>query len=170
MITQHRKLAVDRALFRKAMGRFPTGVTVITGHDGAGAPVGVTVSAFSSLSLDPPLILFCLTAGTATMAAFQPEKTFAVNILAMDQGALSDQFAGPPEARFSGVEHHPGESGAPLLAGAVASVECRVDQTFSGGDHQIIIGRVERVTVAEGKIPLVYCQSAYHELGSPLAG
>lgn len=161
---------VDGAEFRRAMGRFPTGVTVMTGYTGDGTPVGVTVSAFTSLSLHPPMILFCLTVGTGSMEAFEPGKAFNVNILAVDQDKLSNQFAGPVEERFTGVAYEPGTLGAPVLPDTAATVECTVDQTFAGGDHYIIVGHVVHVTVADDKNPLVYCQSSYFELGESLAG
>ena len=155
----------DSLLFRQAMGRFATGVTVITGRSDKGYPIGVTVSAFSSLSLEPPLILFCLNNDTRSLASFDPGRAFAVNMLAKVQGAISNVFAGPQDENFHGVAHGVGAGDVPLITGAVCSVECRGEAVYPGGDHQIIVGRVTAIHLAEDTDPLVYFASAYHDLG-----
>lgn len=159
-----RKVTVSADEFRRALGCFPSGVTVVTAQGGNGRPAGVTVSAFSSLSLDPPLVLFCLDKNTAALAAFVEGDGFAVNILADDQAALSRAFASPEADRFAGVRHTTGEGGCPILAGVAAWLECRRVAVHDGGDHYILVGRVERAEAAPGKSPLVYAQGRYRAL------
>lgn len=157
-------MTVSADEFRRALGCFPSGVTVVTTLGDQGRPVGVTVSAFSSLSLDPPMVLFCLDKRTAALAAFSEGEYFAVNILADDQSALSQTFASPEADRFAGVNHTPGTGGCPVLAGVAASLECRRAAVHEGGDHLIIVGQVERAVSAPGKVPLVYAQGRYRAL------
>lgn len=150
--------------FRKALGGFASGVTVVTALNGDGTPVGVTVSAFSSVSLDPPLVLFCLDKGTTALTAFQETGKFVINILADDQKPLSDRFAAVQDDRFSGVDVETWETGAPVLKGAVASLECHLKASHDGGDHMIFIGHVTRSVCDSGKTPLVYAKGAYARL------
>jgi flavin reductase (DIM6/NTAB) family NADH-FMN oxidoreductase RutF len=157
-------LSVSPDEFRRTLGSFASGVTVMTALGDDSRPVGVTVSAFSSLSLDPPLVLFCLDKRTAALAPFTEGHHFVVNILADDQRALSDTFAAPETDRFAGVAFETWESGCPVLPGAMANLECRREAVHEGGDHLIIVGRVERVAWHEGRCPLVYAQGAYRQL------
>ncbi|MFC7661468.1 flavin reductase family protein [Pseudonocardia benzenivorans] len=129
------------------MGQFATGVTVITTTTAAG-PVGATVSAFCSLSLDPPLVLACLGRDRSMHRALSTAPGFGVSILAADQGRLARDFARPAD-RFAGVAHHPGRYG-PHLDGAIAHLDCAVHEIRDGGDHVIILGRVDAVAVHPG--------------------
>ncbi|MDJ0951772.1 MAG: flavin reductase [Alphaproteobacteria bacterium] len=134
----------DSRAFRNALGGFATGVTVVTACDPAGERVGLTVSSFNSVSLDPPLILWSLSKAARSMPAFRAASHYAVNVLAADQVELSQQFARPTEDKFAGVACHEGIGGAPLLDGCVSWFECRNAMTYEGGDHLIFVGEVER--------------------------
>lgn len=159
--------SVDPTTFREALGRFATGVTVVTAVDALGLPVGMTVSAFSSLSLEPPLILVCIGREAKSLEAISGAPWFAVNILAEGQKGLSYRFAAKAGDKFEGLDWQPGEGGSPLLAGCIAILECRHHRLFEGGDHVILTGRVERVRTAEGD-PLLYFRGAYAEKGRDL--
>ena len=151
----------EPAHFRKAMGSFAAGVTVVTVcHDGR--LVGTTVSAFSSVSMDPPLVMVCLKRDSRTLAALSQAKTFCVNILASDQGDLAHRFAkSGADDRFALTAVEAGVCGAPLLAGATAVVECELHAAHDGGDHEILVGRVLRVVTDETKTPLVYVRGGF---------
>ena len=151
----------EPADFRKAMGSFAAGVTVVTVcHDGR--LVGTTVSAFSSVSMDPPLVMVCLKRDSRTLAALSEVKAFCVNILAADQGDLAYRFAkSGADDRFALTAVEAGVCGAPLLAGCVAVVECELHAGHDGGDHEILVGRVLRVTADETKTPLVYVRGGF---------
>lgn len=153
--------APDPADFRKAMGSFPAGVTVVTAcHDGR--LVGTTVSAFSSVSMDPPLVMVCLKRDSRTLAALNLAGTFCVNILAREQGDLAYRFAkSGADDRFALTAVEAGICGAPLLAGCVTSVECALHAAHDGGDHEILVGRVLRVATDETKTPLVYVRGGF---------
>lgn len=147
------------------MGQFASGVTVVTGRGVDGRPVGATISAFSSLSLDPPLVLFCLDRGATCLPAFTQGPAFIVNVLASDQADISNTFAGPAEDRFATVAHGSGANGCPRLNGCLATVECAREAVHDGGDHVIILGRVTALDVHDDRDPLVYFRGAYALLG-----
>ncbi len=148
--------------FRDALGRFATGVTVVTAV-ADGRPIGMTVNSFSSVSLDPPLILFALGLQTHVYDDLAKADHFAVNMLAAGQEDLSVMFAGPVDARFEGVSWREGPaSGAPLLAGCMAHLECATEHRYPGGDHLILVGRVLALGVDEAGVnPLIYFHSGY---------
>jgi flavin reductase (DIM6/NTAB) family NADH-FMN oxidoreductase RutF len=123
----------------------------------------MTVSAFSSLSLDPPLVIVCIAHAASMHGALVEASHFAVNILATDQEALSRRFASEKADRFDGVGYHRGQSGVALLEGALAAIECRVVATHAGGDHTIFVGEVETGTVHETE-PLLYYRGGYARL------
>jgi len=156
-------MTLDPQSFRKTMSRFASGVTVVTARNATGAPVGLTVSAFASLSLDPPMILVCLNKGCHDLAAFQTGP-FAVSVLAEDQEALSRRFAGPRAERFAGLESEAGSNGCPVLPDSLAVVECRTESVFPGGDHDIIIGVVTSLRCHPDKRPLIYFAGGYNRL------
>lgn len=149
--------------FRRACGRFATGVTIATATDASGAPHGLTVSSFTSVSLDPPLILICLGHQVAVIDIFRKAKYFGINILGEHQQELSDRFARRGHDRFGGLVWEPGETGVPLLPGAIAHIECAMYQRFESGDHDIFVGEMLRGTAAEGD-PLIYFASRYRKL------
>jgi flavin reductase (DIM6/NTAB) family NADH-FMN oxidoreductase RutF len=154
---------VTPAELRDAMGHFATGVTVITSVDADGEPVGTTANAVTSLSLEPPLVLVCFDLKSATLAAVRGHGAFAVNVLGHRQRHLSANFARRGlSAVWDGVTHHRGPTGSPRLADVIAVIECTVEQSFPGGDHEIIIGRVQHVeTNAEGATPLLFWRGGY---------
>ncbi|MFO7858953.1 MAG: flavin reductase family protein [Ectothiorhodospiraceae bacterium] len=150
----------DHRALKQALGRYPTGVTVVTARRGDGEPVGLTVNSFTSVSLEPPLILWCLDHRSPNLEAFRSARAFAVNVLAADQGELSTRFARPVEDKFQGVDWQPDAEGAPVLGGAVARLSCRGYAEYPGGDHVILLGEV--VDFADtGGDPLVYTGGAY---------
>ena len=159
---------VTEAEFREALAHFATGITVVTAAGPAG-PHGVTVNAFASVSLDPPLILVCIDRGHLSHAVLSRSRVFAVNVLAAGQEALSRFFSAPdrpegPDA-FRGIPFRPGRNGAPLLDGCVAHLECRATASHPAGDHTIFLGAVERAWAVPGRRPLVYYDRAYRGLG-----
>ena len=156
-------MPVSKDEFRSAMSRFASGVTVVTTKAEDDRLAGITVSAFSSVSLEPPLILVCIDTRASLHALLKEGAQFAVNILNAEQELISRRFASRDEDRFSGTGYTIGENGAPLLTGALATIECRVVQSYPGGDHSIVVGEVEHATVAEGK-PLAYFRGGYAQL------
>lgn len=154
---------LDAKELRRVMAQFATGVTIITTRDAAGTPYGLTANAFTSLSLDPPLCLVCVDRQAETFAHFYDSKVFTVNILTREQEDLSSRFAKSGGDKFVGVETLPGHHGAPLIAGALAHVECRITDTLEGGDHVVHVGRIERVAVHRGE-PLLFFQGKYRRL------
>ncbi|AIG01498.1 flavin reductase [Pseudomonas fluorescens] len=151
---------IDTRAFRRALGNFATGVTVVTAADAAGRKVGVTANSFNSVSLDPPLILWSLDKRSTSHEVFEAASHFAVNVLAADQIDLSNNFARPREDRFADVEYQAGEGGAPVLADCSARFECEKYQQLDGGDHWIMIGKVVAFEDC-GRSPLLYHQGAY---------
>lgn len=151
---------LDAAAFRRALGRFVTGVTVMTTRSPSGEVAGVTVSSFNTLSLDPPLILWSLGLQTPSLAVFRRSHGFAVNILASDQGDLALQFARPATDKFANVRTRAGLDGTPLIEGAVAHLQCRTQQRLAGGDHELVIGRILSAA-AHDRTPLVYAQGRF---------
>jgi flavin reductase (DIM6/NTAB) family NADH-FMN oxidoreductase RutF len=150
--------------FRRACGRFATGVAVATVLDAAGVPHGLTVSSFTSVSLDPPLVLICLGHEVTVIGAFREAKYFGINVLREEQRHLSDRFARKGFDRFDGLPWEQGETGVPLLPGALAAMECALEQRIRSGDHDIFVGRMVRAAVHDGK-PLIHYASRYRELG-----
>jgi flavin reductase ActVB len=154
-------MPLDPETFRAALGRFPSGVCVVTTTDTEGRQRGFTASAFSSLSLIPPLILVCLDQRAESHDAFRNSSAFAVSILASNQSALATQFAVRTADKFSGVELLAGsETGLPLIPAAVAHLECSMHQAIPVGDHTILVGEVIGAAVFDGE-PLVYHNRRY---------
>lgn len=149
----------DPKAFRRALGNFPTGVTIIT-TAGVDAPAGVTANSFASVSLDPPLVLWSIGHTSRSHATFQESATFAINILADDQVSVSQAFAGASEDKFSLVDWHKGRTGSPLIDNALAYFDCVCEARHQGGDHTIMIGRVVDFGRAEGS-PLSFSQGRY---------
>lgn len=154
---------IDASLYRRACSKFATGITVITTIDEKRHPHGMTVNSFSSVSLDPPLILVSIDLKRAILGHFLTGAWFAVNILGEHQEDISSRFASTAANRFHGVDWEAGDSGVPLLSGAIAQLECAVAQTFEVGDHAVLIGEVRRASYREGK-PLVYFNSSYQNI------
>jgi flavin reductase (DIM6/NTAB) family NADH-FMN oxidoreductase RutF len=154
---------VESSTFRAVLGRFASGITVITARDADGIDAGMTVSAFSSLSLNPPLILVCVDRGSSAGPALEAASHFAVNILSDEQEALSRRFSQKDVDRFDGVGFTRSAHGPALLEGALATLECRVAARHPGGDHTILVGEVLDASMHEGH-PLLYYRSGYRRL------
>ena len=159
----------DKRELRNVLGTFVTGVTVVTTRDAGGKAYGVTANSFSSVSLDPPLVLWSQSVSSSSHPAFRDSDHFTVNILADDQVQLSNHFAKSADDKFTGIAHSDGIGGAPVLHGAAAHIECVKVATYPGGDHVVYLGRVERIT-AGGRRPLAFGQGRYmvpyaHDLG-----
>lgn len=153
--------------FRQVLSRFASGVTVVSARDGAKKPIGVTVSAFSSLSLNPPMVLICLDNSTLNLQDYTDGGSFAVNILSSEQSDVSNAFAFPgPKPPFEQVKYSDGELGLPLIDGAVASVQCETYAVHPGGDHVIVVGLVKHAKWRVESAPLVYVGGQYRSLGA----
>jgi flavin reductase (DIM6/NTAB) family NADH-FMN oxidoreductase RutF len=153
-------MKTDPLLLRVALGQYATGVAVVTTVDGDGRPLGLTINSFASVSLDPPLVLWSLGRSSACLPAFKACSHFAINVLAADQVELSNRFAAAALDKFAHLEWTPGLGGAPLLAGCCARFECASEARHAGGDHLILIGRVERFG-HEKREPLVFHGGRY---------
>jgi flavin reductase (DIM6/NTAB) family NADH-FMN oxidoreductase RutF len=167
MITPQQRdetMDVSQEDFRKVMGRFATGVTVVTTCDGEHR-LGITVNAFSSVSLDPPLILVSIVKSSYLHQMILRNGYFAVNILGEDQRDLSDCFAGHSEARrnFCDTPSHTAVTGAPVLNHSLGWIDCRIENVFPGGDHSIIVGRVVALGGGKGR-PLLYQRGKYPKI------
>lgn len=150
----------DHGHFRRALGRFATGVTVVTTRTPAGKLEGLTVNSFSSVSLDPPLVLWSLQRRAPSLPGFVEAGRFAVNVLATHQKRLCRHFSTPREDKFADVEYRLGANGCPLLEGAIARFECRTENVIEAGDHLIFLGRVERAMHRDGE-PLIFSTGAF---------
>lgn len=146
---------IDVADFRRTLGCFPTGVAIVTTCDADGAPVGLTISSFNSVSMDPPLVLWSLALNAASLPTFRASEGFAINILSADQAHLPKVFSSPVDERFADLDWQNGISGAPVLNDAAAVIECRTYARYDGGDHEIMLGEVLRHRSSD-LIPLVY--------------
>jgi len=153
-------MPVSEDEFRNALSCFASGVSIVTTKDASGKLHGITVSAFCSVSLEPPLILICIEKTAASHYAFAESNAFVVNILDESQTYLSERFAAPASDKFEDIEISPGIEGIPVLIDALANLECRLKQICDGGDHSIFVGEVEKTYVNDGQ-PLVYFRSAY---------
>jgi flavin reductase (DIM6/NTAB) family NADH-FMN oxidoreductase RutF len=154
---------IDQATFRQVLGHFPTGVTVIAGMDGD-EPVGLAVGSFFSLSLDPPLVGFCVDTSSTSWARMESSGRFCVNILGDDQEDVCRAFAMSGDDKFAGIGWRAAESGSPLLDGVLAWIDCEVDAIHPGGDHHIVIGRVLGLDVGHEGEPLVFYRGGYANL------
>jgi flavin reductase (DIM6/NTAB) family NADH-FMN oxidoreductase RutF len=157
--------AIESGIFRRVMGHFVTGVTVVTAFDGD-QPLGITVNALSSVSLEPPLVMVALDRRRFLTPIVRTAGRYAVCILSEDQQALSDCFAGaavePGREAFCGAAWHAGSTGLPLIDGAIATLECTVVETFSAGDHDLFIGRVDALANEHHHpMPLLYYRRRY---------
>ena len=151
---------MDSAHYRQVLGHFATGVTVVTAmHDGA--PAGLSVNSFTSVSLEPPLVAFCVTRTSATWPKIRDAGWFCVNILSENQEGVSRVFATRGVDKFRGMGWHPSVSGAPVLAGVLAWIDCTVEAEYEAGDHVLVLGRVRALDVAAEGRPLVFYRGGY---------
>jgi flavin reductase (DIM6/NTAB) family NADH-FMN oxidoreductase RutF len=155
--------AIDQAHYRQVLGHFPTGVTVVAGMDGDD-PVGLAVGSFFSLSLDPPLVGFCVDNSSSSWGRMEPSGSFCVNILAEDQEDVCRVFATSVDDKFTAIGWRPAETGSPLIDGVLAWIDCDVEAVHEGGDHQIVVGRVRGLDIGHEGDPLVFFRGGYANL------
>jgi flavin reductase (DIM6/NTAB) family NADH-FMN oxidoreductase RutF len=154
----------DLRTLRDALGCFATGVTIVTANAADGSPVGLTANSFTSVSLDPPLLLVCIANAAGSAATLKTASHFAVNVLQIGQQPASDRFAGKGRDRFADTAWEPGETGVPVLKGSLSSFECEQQAVHDGGDHFILIGRVVRASFEPRRDPLLYFRGKYRRL------
>jgi flavin reductase (DIM6/NTAB) family NADH-FMN oxidoreductase RutF len=151
---------VEPPLFRQLLGRFATGVTVLTTRTAAGEPIGMTASSVASVSLDPPLVLVSVDRRHEMHAALQAAPHFVLNVLAADQETLSRRFASDAPNRFDGVAFHPNKQGIAMLDRVLAHIECEKHAAVPGGDHTVFVGMVVGGSVTDRR-PLLYYRGGY---------
>ncbi len=154
----------DERTLRDALGSFATGVTVVTCVDSEGQPFGLTVNSFTSVSLDPPLLLVCIARRARCRAALAEAAHFAVNVLQTGQQPASIRFSTRDEDRFGATPWSTGETGAPLLMDSLAVFECERTAIHEGGDHDILVGKVLRASFDPNLDPLLYFRGRYRRL------
>jgi flavin reductase (DIM6/NTAB) family NADH-FMN oxidoreductase RutF len=154
----------DARTFRDALGCFATGVTIITAMDADSNPIGLTANSFTSVSLDPPLLLVCVANNASSAPILQAAERFAVNVLQIGQQPTSNRFAGKGEDRFANTPWEVGEFGTPVLTGSLSSFECARDAVHEGGDHFILVGRVLKAMFEPRRDPLLYFRGKYRRL------
>jgi flavin reductase (DIM6/NTAB) family NADH-FMN oxidoreductase RutF len=155
---------LDANEFRRACARFATGVCVLTTCTPDGRPHGLTVNSFSSLSLDPPLVMAAIARSSGQLPGFQISGFFAVNILTEEQRDLSARFARAEEGRFNGAPWSAGVTGSPVFERTLGVIECRTVQWLDAGDHRVLVGQAVAAVVRHGR-PLLYFESGYASLG-----
>jgi flavin reductase (DIM6/NTAB) family NADH-FMN oxidoreductase RutF len=158
-------IAIDSAEFRKVLGHFPTGVTVVAAVTD-GKPAGLAVGSFFSVSLDPPLVGFCVGKSSSSWATIKPAGHFVVNVLSESQGGVSGQFSSKAEDKFEGVDWTPAvATGGPRLDDCIAHIDCTLEAIYDGGDHDIVIGRVRGLGVDRDEDgPLLFFKGSYGKL------
>jgi len=159
---------IDTSVLRKTLGCFPTGVVVAATLGDNDKPVGLTINSFSSVSLDPPLILCSIALNAPSLSAFREHPAFTINVLSEEQKSVCTQFAKPSEDKFKGIDWYPGFGGAPVISGALAVIQCKTYRRYEGGDHEIILGEVMKIEFTEQQ-PLVYHRGEFAELVSKCA-
>ncbi len=150
----------DSAKFRQVLGHFPTGVTVVTADTDTG-PTGMAVGSFASVSLDPPLVAFFPGAGSSSWPRIESAGSFCVNVLAEDQEEVCRRFASKGDDKFTGLGWRPAPSGAPLLDGVLAWIDCDIESVTEAGDHYCVMGRVRELEVVHDGAPLVFFRGGY---------
>ena len=153
----------DARTLRDAFGCFATGVTVVTGHDADGGRIGLTANSFTSVSLDPPLLLFCPANTASALPALQRSRRFAVNVLDLDGQHVADRFAKKGIDRFADAEWEDWD-GVPVLSAAKAAFACTLHADHDGGDHRIIVGRVTRLAFSHARESLLYLHGRYRRV------
>ena len=160
-------IVIDPLDFRRVLGHFPTGVTVVATHHG-GRSTGLAVGSFFSISLDPPLVGFCVGNQSQSWKVIEDAGHFVVNVLSHDQGDISSVFAGKSDDKFAGVDWNPGPGhGSPRIDGCIAHIDCSLEHVYDGGDHFIDVGRVHALDVSADPDlgPLLYFKSGYGRFG-----
>jgi 3-hydroxy-9,10-secoandrosta-1,3,5(10)-triene-9,17-dione monooxygenase reductase component len=153
---------VDQVTLRSALGCFPTGVAAVCARNGSGEPVGLAANSFTSVSLEPPLVLFCIATTSSTWVQLQQSPTFAISILAAHHEPVCRQLSMKGVDRFADLEWGDAPSGSPIIGGAVAWFDCTTAQRHLAGDHEIVVGEVTTFgTSDEGLQPLVFHRSKF---------
>ncbi len=147
--------AIDPKALRNTLSCFPTGVAIATSVARDGTPIGVTISSFNSVSMDPPLVLWSLARNAGSLPEYLAHPGFAINILSAEQATLCKLFSSPERNRFAALDWHAGHNGVPVIAGCAATLECTTHAVFDGGDHEIMVGRVDRHSATD-LTPLVF--------------
>jgi flavin reductase (DIM6/NTAB) family NADH-FMN oxidoreductase RutF len=150
--------------FRQALGQFATGVAIVSAAGKDGKLIGMTVSSFNAVSLEPPLVLFSVSRRAFSLGALSAAKGYAVNVLSEAQQHLSTQFARPHAEKWQAVDYRQGPTGAPIIAGAIAHFECEPYAEYDGGDHVIFVGRVVRFQRGPSADPLLFFRGRYRSL------
>lgn len=159
---------IDERALRGAFGEFATGITIVAGrHPETDEPIGFACQSFSSLSLDPPLLLFTAMETSRSWPLIAASGRFSVNILAADQQPISELFGRPNPNRFDKISWQPSAANMPLIDGAVAWMDCQLAQELPGGDHTIVVGQIEDLGTREDAMPLIYHRAGYSELSRP---
>jgi len=153
-------MTIDSGEFRRVLGHFPTGVTVVTGAASDG-PAGMAIGSFASVSLDPPLVMFCPGKESGTWLAIKETGSFCANILGEDQKDTCGVFAMPSDDRFAGIDWTTAATGAPVLPGCVGYIDCEIHAILDGGDHDIVVGLVKDLAVTGDQGPLLFFQGGY---------
>lgn len=154
------EVSFDSPHFRQVMGQLPTGVSIVTGHDGE-RPAGLAVGSFMSVSLEPPLIAVSPALSSTSWPVIRATGTFCVNVLAAGQAHLARRFAISGGEKFAGLDWRPGPSGAPILAGAVAWIDCTIHSEQVAGDHWLVIGAVRELDLGDPGDPLIFHRGAF---------
>ncbi|MCY3952487.1 MAG: flavin reductase family protein [bacterium] len=156
---------LDSAEFRRVLGHYPTGVTVVTAASDDG-PVGLAIGSFGSVSLNPPLVMFCPGKSSNSWPAIEASGSFCVNVLAEDQAAVSSRFAGRDPQKFTGIAWGTRATGSPVVAGCMAWIDCFIEAVHEAGDHWIVVGRVADLGVERPEVgPLVFFKGGYGAVG-----
>lgn len=156
-------MSIDPSEYRRVLGHFPTGVTVVTGADDTGT-AGMAIGSFASVSLDPPLVMFCPGKTSANWLRIKGTGAFCVNVLGADQKDVCDVFAGKAEDKFEGIDWTTATTGSPVIPGSIAVIDCEIHAVLDGGDHDIVVGLVTSMSTADDageRGPLLFFQGAY---------
>lgn len=157
---------IDERELREALGHFCTGVTVVASVDGD-VPVGMACQSFASLSLSPPLVLFCPARSSRTWTRIERSGRFCVNVLAADQQDVSAVFGRPGDAKFTGLDWSPSPRGSPVLGGVLTWVDCTIEAVHLAGDHDVVVGRVDELGSLRAARPLLFYRGGYTDTGPP---
>ena len=154
-------LEIDPAQFRSVLGHYPTGVCVVTGKPKGDRAAGLVIGTFTSVSLDPPLVGFFAGKWSTSWPRMRPSGRFCVNVLGADQLDLARRFSAPADDKFEGISHSTSRHGLPILDGAVAAIECEVEDERDAGDHHMILGRVIALDILRKADPLLHFRGEY---------
>lgn len=153
-------MPLDSTEFRRVLGHFPTGVTVVTAMTDNG-PLGMTIGSFASVSLEPPLVMFCPAKASSTWAQMSTSSSFCVNVLSEDQSEICRVFANDAKDRFANIQWRSDATGSPVIADSVAFVDCQLHAVYDGGDHDIVVGLVKALSVERSSGPLLFLRGIY---------